>query len=58
MKQRNEKCVDKGLAMGVNAALKDLARPGKVPEIGEEARAWVSHLACVKPNELGYAAEL
>jgi len=34
MKQRNEKCVDKGLAMGVNAALKDLARPGKVPEIG------------------------
>jgi transposase len=52
------KCVDKGLAMGIKSALRDLARPGKVPEIGEEARAWVRHLACVKPKELGYAAEL
>lgn len=52
------KCVDKALAMGVKSALADLARPGKTPEIGEEARAWVRHLACVKPKELGYAAEL
>ena len=44
------KCVDKALAMGVKSALVDLARPGKVPKIGEEARAWVRHLACVKPK--------
>lgn len=52
------KCVDKALAMGVKSALTDLARPGKVPKISEEARTWVRHLACVKPKELGYAAEL
>ena len=26
--------------------------------ITEQARAWVVHLACSKPKELGYAAEL
>jgi hypothetical protein len=26
--------------------------------ITEEAKAWVVHLACSKPKELGYAAEL
>jgi hypothetical protein len=26
--------------------------------IGPEAKAWVVHLACTKPKELGYASEL
>jgi len=47
------KCVDKWLAMGIKSTLRDLARPGKVPEIGEEARAWFGHLACLKPKEFG-----
>ena len=47
------KCVEKKLAMRIKSALRDVARPGKVPEIGEEARAWFRHLACVKPKELG-----
>ena len=52
------KCVDKALAMGVEAALKDLPRRGQKPSITAEDKAWVQHLACTKPKELGYAAEL
>lgn len=51
-------CVDKALAMGVEAALKDLPRPGHETAITVEDKAWVQHLACTKPKELGYAAEL
>jgi len=51
-------CVDKALAMGVEAALKDLPRPGHEPAITAEDKTWVQHLACTKPKELGYAAEL
>jgi len=36
------KSLDKALAMGIKSALMDLARPGRVPKIGEEARAWVA----------------
>lgn len=52
------KCVDKALAMGVEAALKDLPRRGQTPSITTEDKAWVQHLACTKPKDLGYAAEL
>jgi len=52
------KCVDKALAMGVEAALQDLPRQGQRPSIRPEDKAWVQHLACTKPKELGYAAEL
>jgi transposase len=52
------KCVDKALAMGVEAALEDLPRRGQTPSITSEDKAWVQHLACTKPKELGYAAEL
>jgi|SRR5665213_789674 len=52
------KCVDKALAMGVAAGLKDLFHRPKEPVIGEEAKAWVVHIACTKPKDLGYAAEL
>jgi transposase len=52
------KWIDKALAMGADAALKDAYHRARAPVITEEARAWVVHLACSKPKELGYAAEL
>jgi hypothetical protein len=44
--------------MGSGAALKDAYHRPKEARITEEAKAWVSHLACSKPKDLGYAAEL
>jgi hypothetical protein len=52
------KWIDKALAMGAEAALKDTYHRPRAPVITEQARAWVVHLACSKPQELGYAAEL
>ena len=52
------KWIDKALAMGAEAALKDAYHRPRAPVITEEARAWVIHLACSKPKDLGYAAEL
>ena len=52
------KWIERALAMGVEAALKDAYHRPYEPRISEEAKAWVVHLACCKPKELGYAAEL
>jgi hypothetical protein len=52
------KWIDKALAMGAEAALRDAYHRPRAPVITEPARAWVVHLACSKPKELGYAAEL
>ena len=52
------RCIDKALATGVAAALRDAPRPGRQREITDEAKAWVVSLACQKPKELGMAAEL
>lgn len=52
------RCVDKALEMGVEAALHDMQRPGQKRSITPEDKAWVQHLACTKPKDLGYAAEL
>jgi transposase len=52
------KCIDKALAMGIDAALKDQYHRAKEPVITEQAKAWVIHLACTKPKELGFAAEV
>ena len=52
------KWVTKALAVGSNAALKDAYHRPKEPAITEEAKAWVVHLACAKPKDLGYAAEV
>jgi hypothetical protein len=52
------KWIDKALAMGAEAALKDAYHRPRAPVITEQARAWVVNLACSKPKELGYAAEL
>jgi len=52
------KWIDRALAIGVEAALKDAYHRPKEPVITEEAKVWVVHVACTKPKELGYAAEL
>jgi len=52
------KCVDKALEMGIEAALKDLPHGRQTRAIQPEDKAWVVHLACGKPKDLGYAAEL
>jgi transposase len=53
-----QKWVNKALAMGASAALKDTWHRPHAPLITEEAKAWVVHLACSKPKDHGYAAEL
>lgn len=52
------KWIGKALQMGALAALKDAYHRPKEPVITEEAKAWVVHLACCKPKDLGYAAEV
>jgi transposase len=52
------KCIDKALAAGVAAGLRDRFHRPHAPQINDEARAWVVDLACRKPKDLGYAAEL
>ena len=52
------KWVAKALAVGPIAALKDNYHRPKEPVIGDDAKAWVVHVACSKPNDLGYAAEV
>lgn len=52
------KCIDKALAAGTERGLKDLPHSPKQPVITEEAKAWVVNLACTKPKDHGYAAEV
>lgn len=52
------KCIDKALAAGVQAGLKDMYHSPKEPEILENAKAWVVNLACTKPKDHGLASEL
>jgi transposase len=52
------KWVAKALAVGPMAALKDNFHRPRDPVIGDDAKAWVVHLACSKPKDLGYAAEI
>ncbi len=51
-------CVNKFLKFGLEAALGDLPRPGKIRRIPDDAIAWVLHCACQKPKEMGYSYEL
>lgn len=51
------KHVDRALAAGVDVALSDWPH-GTGPTITPEAKAWVIALACTKPKDHGYAAEL
>ncbi|WP_211709223.1 helix-turn-helix domain-containing protein, partial [Paraburkholderia aspalathi] len=52
------KCIDKALAAGPAAGLKDRYHRPYAPQISEAAKAWVIDLACRKPKDLGLAAEL
>jgi transposase len=51
-------CLHKALEMGMEAGLKDAFHRPKEAVIGIADKAWVVHLACTKPKDLGYAAEL
>jgi len=51
------KHVDRALAAGVSVALRDHPH-GSQPTITPEARAWALSVACTKPKDHGYAAEL
>ena len=52
------KCINKALAGGVEVALKDSYHCPKPAKFTEEAKSWVMHLACTKPKDLGFAAEI
>jgi transposase len=52
------KWMEKSLAMGIEEGLKDKYHRPKQPVITEEAKAWIISLACQKPADFGYAAEV
>jgi len=52
------KWIEKALAMGIDEGLKDKYHRPKEPVITEEAKAWIVNLACKKPTDYGYAAEV
>lgn len=52
------KCIDKALAAGPDAGLKDHYHRPFDPIINAEAKVWVVNLACTKPKDHGLAAEL
>lgn len=52
------KWIDNALQMGVKAGIKDTPHKPREAVITDDAKAWVVHLACSKPKDLGYAAEL
>src|SRR5271170_1394937 len=56
--QTVQRCLARAVRFGVIAALDDSPRPGKVPEITQEARTWVVSLACQKAKDLGYPHEI
>src|SRR2546423_6595325 len=52
------RCLHRARRLGVIAALADSPRPGKTPQITDEAKAWLVSLACQKAKDLGYPHEL
>lgn len=50
--------IDKALAFGPIAALKDLSGRGAPAEITDDDKAWVLSIACQPPKTLGHAHEL
>lgn len=53
-----ERTIDRALQVGAIASLDDYPRSGKPPSISADAKAWILSIACQKPKDLGYAAEL
>ena len=56
--QTVQRCLDRAVRLGTMAALDDSPRPGKAPEITDDAKAWLVSLACQKAKDLGYPHEL
>jgi len=52
------KWIDKALQIGILVGLKDTPHKPREAVITDDAKAWVVNLACSKPKEFGYAAEL
>jgi transposase len=52
------RCLNRAVRFGVMAALDDSPRPGKPPQITDDAKAWLVSLACQKAKDLGYPHEL
>ena len=52
------KYVEKALSFGVVEALKDTEHSPKKPVITDDSKLWVVNLACTKPKDHGYAAEI
>lgn len=51
-------CINKFLAGGVENALFDAPGRGRNAEITDDEKAWVISVACQKPVDLGYSAEV
>src|SRR6266849_262872 len=52
------KWIDKTLQIGAKVGMKDTPHKPREAVITDDAKAWVVSLACCKPKEFGYAAEL
>jgi transposase len=52
------KHINKALNFGIEEALKDAEHSPKEPVITERSKLWVVNLACTKPKDHGYAAEV
>lgn len=52
------RCVERFHTYGMDLALSDDDRSGRPVEITDDAKAWIISIACRKPCEPGYAAEL
>jgi transposase len=57
-RQRVQRCVKRVEQVGVEAALDDLPRAGRQPDITTEARLWLVGQACIQPKNVGYPHEL
>ena len=51
-------CLKKYEESGVEGAIYDTPGRGRNPEITDDEKAWVISVACQRPYELGYAAEI
>lgn len=52
------RCIERYKMTDMNLALFDDERSGRPVEITDDAKAWMISIACQKPCDLGYAAEL
>ena len=52
------RCIEKYNEGGIDNALFDADRSGRPVEITDDAKSWIISIACQKPCDLGYSAEL